>query len=707
MAVIKLQSESDFRSEQHYEFDPENKSSILGRGGMGIVFEGKLIHNDTGKFDRVAIKVLFKDLSEESILRARREASIKIVHEHIIRMYDFMETVDTDGKPKYHIISEFVEGIALSEYLKKKGSLSWDEALSITKKILAGLYMLHEKGFVHRDIDPSNVMISEDGKKVKLIDFGIAKQIAQYHHEFQQGTMDGKFIGKPNYASPEQAKGNHWLTNATSDIYSVGILLFELLTGKLPYKGTTYEIIKGHLSLPIPVSELPIQSGNKKVSDGLKYIIKKATDKDQEKRYQTASGFISDIEKLLKGENVLPPAVPKWIYPVVAVVVSGLIFLAFSGGSDAKYLKAANRANDNLFAAKYEDALSGFKEAYSFKKADSILTKIQMLEVLTPAVAAYINSDYTKADSLFQIADSMNSSDAMYYLGEMCYEGIETPRDFKKGFKYTTRAAELGNGLAEYRLGLIYQNGIDMKVDKDKASRYFEHAGRMIDRGADADNPELLSVKGDMYLQGNGVAQNETLAFEFYEKAAKLDYPQAQFKLYELLQKKDNHSAMQWLTKSAERGYPKAQFALGDFLLKQKRIKEGFSWTERAAKKNYAPALRQLGAIYWENSTNIETNEIQRELGFNGIDSLSYKYFKLAVDFDPAYLKGRYALAVRLYDLAKEIKTKDTEKAKKYLDQAKTCIETLPYNEQNGRRVYDNKDYQGAEYIRTISLQNL
>lgn len=150
MAVVKLLGDSI-----HYEFDPEIKEHILGKGGMGIVFKGRLIHDDTGTFEWVAIKVLFKDLSEDSVMRAKREASIQVIHENIIRMYGFVETKDADGKPKYHIISEFLDGETLDQYIKRKGGISQEEAINIVKNVLSALYMLHSRAsFIGTSIHP-------------------------------------------------------------------------------------------------------------------------------------------------------------------------------------------------------------------------------------------------------------------------------------------------------------------------------------------------------------------------------------------------------------------------------------------------------------------------------------------------------------------------------------------------------------------------
>ncbi|MGV8135179.1 MAG: protein kinase [Mangrovibacterium sp.] len=703
MASIRLQS--DPLSEYYYEFDPE--SSILGRGGMGVVFKGRLVHSDTNKYEFVAIKVLFKDLAEESVLRAKREASIKIVHEHVVRMYDFIETRDLEDKPRYHVISEYLEGETLSEVLKK-GSFSWLESLKVTKEILSGLCILHDKGFIHRDIDPSNVMICTEGeqKKTKLIDFGIAKQISEYHNDFQQGTLDGKFIGKVNYASPEQVQGWHWLMNSTSDIYSVGVLLFELITGKLPYTGKTYEIIQGHLNRPVPLDEISSVSEKKKDTEGLRYVIRKATNKDQKRRYQTASEFITDIEKVQKGMSPVPSRIPRWAYIVPGILLIVLGTWIYNDHNNSIYAELLVRANQSFTAAMFDDALKNYEEAYSIRKTDSIASKIGRLKTLTPAIRAYVNSEYAKADSLFKIAATANSSDAYYYLGEMNYEGIGTPKNFKKGFEHTCKAAEMGNKLAEYRLGLIYQNGINMPVDSDKASWYFERAGRIINKGVDANNPELLFVKGNMFMQGNGVSRNEKMAVEYYERAANLGYPQAQYQLYEILDQANHPQAMQWLSKAAKKGYPKAQSKLGDLLIGNKEYREGYLWIQEAAKKNYAHALRKLGAIFQDEVKPTDVLDMQQALEIKGNDSVSFRYLKLAVDYDPDYTRGWYDLAVKSFEFGMSLSKRDRQEAERYFILAQRSIENLPFYNKNGKRVYD-KAYPSAEQIRTYNYRAL
>jgi serine/threonine protein kinase/TPR repeat protein len=695
VAIIKLQSEADAKLSRYYEFDPENKAGILGKGGMGIVFKGKLVHSETGKYDPVAIKVLFKDLSEDSITRAKREASIQIVHENIIRMYGFVETTDSDGKPRSHIISEYLQGETLDKVLAKRGALSQPETIRIVKSILAALYMLHSKGYIHRDIDPSNVMVCDDGK-IKLIDFGIAKQVADYHGEFTSGTIEGKFIGKINYASPEQAEGKHWLTNVTSDIYSTGILLFELLTGKLPFSGSMYEIIKGHREQIIPRNEL--------IPKELQYVIRKATAKDPAARYQSATEFIVDLERIEQGKSPIPQPLKKWI----AATAGALLLLAAALGiwryeetKQVRYAETLREASSRMSVALYRDALDAYKEANRLIPTDSITQTVEMLELLTQAVDAYTQSEYAIADSLFRLAEERSSSDACYYLGEMSYEGTGAPKNFRKGFDYTTKAAQMGNKLAEYRLGYIYQNGIDVEADYDKAIRYFERSGKIIDMGAEANNPELQFVKGNMYMNGNGVPQSATRAVEYYEAAANQGYPRAQYALYEILNKENPHKAMEWLTLAAGKGYPKAAYRLGVWLIGQQQYKEGFEWTQKAAEKNYSPAFRQLGAIYQEKRKNSLSEAIQQSLRIKGDDALSHQYTVKALDYDfDSYLA--------MYDIGMDYLEgngveRNVNEARAYFEMARNKVEQLPYRMENGKRIYDELRYPLAEMVRTFN----
>ena len=688
--MIRLQNREGLKSGRYYEFDPN--SAPLGEGGMGVVFPGKLIHTNTGMSDSVAIKVLRRELSQETILRARREASIQIVHENLVRMYDFVEMTDNRGIPRYHVISEYLEGETLDKIINRS-PISQEKAIKYTKNVLAALYMLHSKGYIHRDIDPSNVMICTDGK-VKLIDFGIAKRIADYQDEFKNKTQEGLFIGKVHYASPEQVAGERRLT-ITSDIYSTGILLYQLLTGELPFSGKTYDVLKAHRELPVPK--------NNRISGDLQYVIRKATAKKPEMRYQSASEFIVDLEKIEKGIPVGAPR-KRWLYAAAGVCLLFLISFGiwkFQESRESRFREILAGASSKMSVALYQEAFDLYKAANKIIRTDSISQTIQMLEILTQGVAGYVNSDYARADSLFRIADSLHSSDACYYLGEMSYEGIGTPKDFRRGFGYTSKAAQMGNKLAEYRLGLIYQNGIDVKADYDKAVRYFENAGKVIDKGTEANNPEFQFVKANMYMYGNGAPQNRNRAIEYYESAANLGYPQAQYELYEILNKEDREKATAWLAQAAAKGYPKAAYRLGALLIGQQKYREGFEWTLKAAAGNYSPAFRQLGAIWQEKGKSRLTESIQQALNIDGDDSVSHGYTVKALNYDFDNYLAMYDIGMD-YLRGNGVK-QDKNEAVKYFEMAKRKVEELPYTTENGKRIYNEIQHPFAEVIRTFN----
>jgi TPR repeat protein len=660
---------------------------------MGVVFKGKQVYTELGAFDYVAIKILRGDLSQESVLRARREASIQIVHENLVRMYDFVETTDNRGIPRYHVISEYLEGETLDKIIGR-GLLSQEKAVKYAKNVLAALYMLHSKGYIHRDIDPSNVMVCKDGK-VKLIDFGIAKRMVDCGDEFKNGgTQEGIFIGKVHYASPEQVAGQRRLS-LTSDIYSTGILLYQLLTGELPFTGKTYDVLKAHRELPVP--------RNDRIRGDLQYVVRKATAKKAGMRYQSASEFIVDLEKTEK-RIPIEASRKKWLYAAAGVCLLFLIFFGLGKYRESRqnrFRETLAEASQKMSVALYQEAFDLYKAANRIVRTDSVSQTIQMLEILAQGVTRYIRSDYAGADSLFRIADSLRSSDACYYLGEMSYEGVGTPKDFRRGFDYTSKAARMGNKLAEYRLGLIYQNGIDVEADYDKAVRYFENAGKVIDKGTEANNPEFQFVKANMYRYGNGVQQNLNRAVEYYESAAKLAYPQAQYELYEMLNKEAPEKARAWLVEAAGNGYPKAAYRLGALLIGEQNYKEGVEWTLKAAEANYSPAFRQLGAIRQKKGKSRLTEAIQQALGIEGNDSLSHSYTVKALQYDfDNYLAMFDAGMDYLRGNGVE---KNLNEAVKYFEMAKRKVEQLPYRMENGKRIYNEIQHPFAETIRTFN----
>lgn len=311
MNIIKLQSEVEKRIGIYYEYDVD--SIPLGEGGMGRVFKGYRVVERTGERKPVAIKAIYDNIPERVVERARREAEIQLDNDNLIRMYGFVETVTyyeggSKSKVHYHVIMELLVGVTLENLIN---GITTDQngmqipfaaeihtqysqnrivaVIQIMKAILSGVMALHDKGYIHRDIDPSNVMITID-RKIKLIDFGICKQIVSLESVDKALTTTGVFMGKVNYAAPELVLGDVKSQNYTTDIYALGVLLFQLYAGHLPFSGTDQDILSSNLHKCLPLKE--IERGE------LKKIIRKATEKAQAKRYASVTEMRVDIERL-------------------------------------------------------------------------------------------------------------------------------------------------------------------------------------------------------------------------------------------------------------------------------------------------------------------------------------------------------------------------------------------------------------------------
>ena len=315
MAIIKLQGDSEKKQGIYYEFD--DTSTPLGEGGMGKVFRGRRINVYTHETRDVAIKFMFSGLPQNVIQRAEDEANIKLQHENLVEMMGFL-AVDTKmpngvKATRYHVVSELLIGVSLSDLIqgvvtdqngvaipyaqtlyKLYNSSPEQFAVTVVKKVLSGIMALHDAGYIHRDIDPSNVMVTRDGK-IKLIDFGIAKKVDGLKTHDRNLTTAGQFMGKPQYAAPELIIGDLKNQNKPTDIYALGVLLFQLAVGHLPYEGPSNVVLNAHLRNKMPLQQVE--------SKGLRNIIAQATEKDCTKRYQTAAEFRAALDNFSMGRS--------------------------------------------------------------------------------------------------------------------------------------------------------------------------------------------------------------------------------------------------------------------------------------------------------------------------------------------------------------------------------------------------------------------
>ncbi len=255
--------------------------SLVGRGGMANVYRGQ----DTRTGNAIAVKVLKEEFLDngELVRRFKNESkAISILdHPNIVRVYD----VSVTDKLQY-IVMEYIDGITLKEYLRQRGGvLTWKEVVHFATQVLSALEHAHAKGIVHRDVKPQNIMLLADGS-IKMMDFGIAR-----FSRAQSQTVSDKAIGSVHYISPEQAKGDR--TDARTDIYSVGVMMYEMLSGILPFDGT------GAVSIAIKqISDKarPLAEVAPGVPEGLRQITEKAMEKDPAARYQSAREMLDALE---------------------------------------------------------------------------------------------------------------------------------------------------------------------------------------------------------------------------------------------------------------------------------------------------------------------------------------------------------------------------------------------------------------------------
>ena len=255
--------------------------SAIGSGGMSYVYKAK----DVTLKRLVAVKVLKEEYSRDANIVAKfareAEAAGGLSHPNVVSVYDVGEQFGT-----YFIVMELVEGFTLKQYIEKKGKLSQHDAVQVTMQVARGLNAAHEQGIIHRDVKPQNIMVSKDGK-IKVTDFGIAR--------INDTQISGaNTMGSVHYISPEQARGG--VCDERSDIYSLGITLYEMVTGRVPFEGeSTVDVALKHIKEPItPPSEYEPD-----MIPNLEKIILKCTQKKPDYRYRSMSALLDDLKRLL------------------------------------------------------------------------------------------------------------------------------------------------------------------------------------------------------------------------------------------------------------------------------------------------------------------------------------------------------------------------------------------------------------------------
>ncbi len=325
--------------DKRYQYVVNSDLPPIGKGGMGTVYRGVRIDtaNPSQKRD-VAIKFIHDGLDAQVIERERRTANIRIQSDNVVEMMGFITmTVNTSQglKTRYFVVSELLNGVSLLNLVKGVTTdvqgKNFDYAkmmlqryridrtqfvIDIAGEVLKGLSAIHGAGYIHRDIDPSNVMLTSKGQ-VKIIDFGIAKKIDPSAKSEPSLTKAGSGMGKAVYTSPEVLSGQLEAQNASSDLYSVGIMIYALAVGRLPYSGTVTEIMIKKVTKPVPVEDIEDRH--------LRHIVKSSTDNNQAKRYGTAQHFYNELHSAKTSSG----SMPVWLWILIGVgaltIIGGIV----------------------------------------------------------------------------------------------------------------------------------------------------------------------------------------------------------------------------------------------------------------------------------------------------------------------------------------------------------------------------------------------
>lgn len=466
MSIITIQGISEKEKGIFYEVNTNEQP--LGVGGMGQVYKGCRIEANGVRID-VAIKFLFDDLPVHVIERARREASIQIHNENLVEMYGFIQIdeVVTPGviHQRYHVVSELLHGVMLFDLLKGKTTDNngveipfakelytryindrYGFAIYIIKNVLSGIMALHDKGYIHRYIDPSNIMITID-RKVKIIDFGIARQLSTLTTQDKQLTTAGQFMGKAAYAAPELVVGDVAHQNETTDIYAIGIMFFQFIVGHLPFDGATHEVLDMQLHQKMPLQLIPQKT--------IRKIIGKATEKKQVDRYQSAAEFRVAVEQLdkavlVKDDKKFPISIDLLLQNKKILISAGVSLLLLVGGFSLLY-KYQSVKNEEMRKAQIEQELIITERAEkmkkeiidssdSFSRMDSLSGVVVKSSALLTSEAIGYLLDPVKVDSGLKVLDKVlekkyrSSSDAAYWMGLLYYED-EIPSDTIRSIK--------------------------------------------------------------------------------------------------------------------------------------------------------------------------------------------------------------------------------------------------------------------------------
>ena len=459
---------------------------LIGVGGMAYVYKAYDAVDDRV----VAVKILREEFltNEEFVRRFRNESkAIAILnHPNIVKVLDV-----GFGERLQYIVMEYIDGITLKEYLDQRKDLRWKETVHFTIQILRALQHAHDKGIVHRDIKPQNIMLLSDGT-IKVTDFGIARLTRS---EVRSASSGDKAIGSVHYISPEQARAE--ITDEKADLYSVGIMMYEMLTGRLPFEADN----------AVSVAIMQMQSDatvphliNEDIPEGLEQITLKAMQKDTSKRYQSAAEMLSDIDEFKRNPSI------KFEYTY------------FEDESPTRYVDAITRIRGNDAE---EEAAGGEEETAEGKNKNMMLIVLGIVAAVVVFGAALFMFLYFGSGLFNEKKEEIRVDN---FIG-MNYEEEVTQHENIGNYEITLEQEYN----ADYEAGVVFKQdpAPDSKTKNGKLTLYISKGSKLAEIPEMNPGESVNLLKNRLINAGFEVEEVEESSTEFKEGLAIRISPEA------------------------------------------------------------------------------------------------------------------------------------------------------------------------------------
>ncbi|UCE40384.1 MAG: protein kinase [Candidatus Aminicenantes bacterium] len=545
----------------------------LGKGGMGRVYRV----DDTKLKQEVALKLIKPEIAQDkkTIERFRNELKLarNIRHKNVCGMYDLGE-----AKGAHFITMEYVRGEDLRSSIRRFGQLPIGKSIAIAKQICEGLAEAHKQGVVHRDLKSNNIMIDKEGN-VRIMDFGIARSL-----EAKGITGAGVMIGTPEYMSPEQVEGKE--VDQRSDIYSLGVILYEMVTGKVPFEGDTPFTVgmKHKGEMPQNPKEL-----NSQISDELKSVILRCLEKEKESRYQSAGEVRSELGNIEKGipttERVIPDRKPltsreitvqfsvKKIFVPALVILAVMIIVVFIWQLLPKKESASITPSDKpSLAVMYFENNTGDNNLDHWRKA--------LAELLIADLSQSQHLVVLSRDRLFNILTEMNLTEAS------SYSFSDLKEIAKKGGVENVLQGTFAQAGENFRLDIMLQDSSTGKligsenIEGKGQESFFSMVDELTKRIKKNFKITSESIASDIDRDIGEITTSSPEAYKYYIEASKFfdagDYRQA-IKLYETATAVDAEFA------SAYRSMAMAYYNIGYYAEGDKFVQKAFELSDRVS----------------------------------------------------------------------------------------------------------------------------